>query len=50
MKQIMASADYGLMGLIFFCIFFAVVTLWTLRPSAKNKYKKYAHIPLEENE
>ena len=50
MKQIFASADYGLVGLLFFFVFFAVVALWTFRPSAKDMYKKYAHIPLEENE
>lgn len=49
MKQIFASADYGLVGLIFFCIFFAVVAFWTYRPSAKNIYKSYGDIPLKDN-
>lgn len=50
MKEIFASADYGLVGLLFFFVFFALVTLWTLRPSAKNTYKNYGNIPLQENE
>ena len=50
MKELFASANYGLIGLIFFFVFFSLVVLWTFRPNAKNKYNKYAHIPLEENE
>ena len=50
MKEIFASSDYGLIGLLFFFIFFSLVTLWTFRPNAKGQYNKHAHIPLEENE
>lgn len=50
MKQIFASADYGLIGLGFFFIFFVLMAAWTLRPSAKKTYEKLARIPLEENE
>ena len=50
MKQIVASADYGLVGLLFFFAFFMLVAFWTFRPGAKDKYKRNAHIPLEENE
>lgn len=49
MKEIFASASYGLIGLLFFFVFFCAVTIWTFRPSAKNKYKKDSQIPLEEN-
>lgn len=48
MKEIFASPSYGLIGLLFFFLFFCGVTLWTFRPSAKNKYKKDAEIPLKE--
>ena len=50
MKQIFASADFGLLGLILFFVFFSLITLWTLRPNAKNKYKDLGNIPLKENE
>ncbi len=39
----------GMIGLMFFFIFFSCVVLWTLRPSAKEYYEKSALIPLEEN-
>ena len=50
MKQIFASADFGLVGLIFFFVFFCGVTLWTLRPGAKKLYQDRGNIPLRENE
>ena len=46
MKEIFASADFGLIGLLFFFIFFCAVTLWTFRPSAKKEYQTQANIPL----
>ena len=50
MKEIFASADYGLVGLLFFFAFFTLVTLWTLRPGAKKEYQDHGNIPLQENE
>lgn len=50
MKQIFASADYGLVGLIFFFVFFCVILLWTLRPSAKKTYQDHGNIPFQEGE
>ena len=50
MKEVFASASFGLIGLIFFFVFFSVVTLWTFRPGAKNTYKELGNIPLQENE
>ncbi len=44
------SLNAGLIGLIFFFVFFITVTLWTFRPAAKESYEKHALIPLEENE
>lgn len=48
MKEIFANPTVGLAGLLFFFIFFCGVILWTFRPSAKDKYKKDAEIPLKE--
>ncbi len=50
MKSLFASADVGMIGLLFFFIFFCAVVLWTFRSGAKNIYEKYGRIPLEENE
>jgi len=44
------STHAGLIGLIFFFVFFSAVVLWTFRPSAKDAYEKQGLIPLEENE
>lgn len=50
MKEIFASPAFGLMGLLFFFVFFCIVTLWTFRPSAKKKYEKEAQIPLQDSD
>lgn len=50
MKHFFADASLGLIGLLFFFIFFSVVALWTFRPGAKGKYQEHAQIPLEETE
>ena len=47
MKELFASANYGLIGLLFFFTFFCVVVLWTFRPGAKKKYDAHANIPLD---
>lgn len=49
MKELYANPDVGLIGLLFFFIFFCAVAIWTFRPSAKKRYQKDALIPLEEN-
>lgn len=48
MKEIFANADMGLIGLLFFFVFFCGVTIWTFRPSAKKSYKDVANIPLND--
>ena len=50
MKQFFASADAGLIGLIFFFVFFCGVALWTYRPGAKKAYQNHADIPLKESQ
>lgn len=49
MKELFASPDMGLAGLIFFFIFFCAAALWTFRPGAKTRYQKYGNIPLNED-
>jgi cbb3-type cytochrome oxidase subunit 3 len=44
------SSNAGLIGLIFFFIFFCLVALWTFRPRSKKKYEEHAKIPLEEKD
>jgi cbb3-type cytochrome oxidase subunit 3 len=48
MKEIFASADAGLVGLLIFFAFFAIVTAWTFRPGAKQHYQNYGQIPLND--
>ncbi len=50
MKEFFANPDLGLIGLLFFFIFFCTIFLWTFRPGAKGKYQEHANIPLDENE
>jgi cbb3-type cytochrome oxidase subunit 3 len=49
MKELFASSDLGLVGLLFFFLFFCGVLVWVMRPGSKNKYKKDAEIPLKED-
>ncbi len=39
----------GLIGLIFFFVFFCANCLWVFRPGTKALYKNFSRIPLEEN-
>ncbi len=48
MKQALASADAGTAGLIIFIVFFAIVLVWVFRPGSKEKFKKFAEIPLKD--
>lgn len=44
------SAHAGMIGLLFFFIFFVVLVLWTFRAGSKENYNESANIPFEENE
>ena len=44
------SINAGLIGLLFFFVFFCAVTLWTYRPGARKTYQQHGLIPLEEKE
>lgn len=48
MKFIFADSNLGLIGLLFFFLFFCGATLWTFRPHAKKIYKKHGDIPLND--
>ncbi len=50
MKEYFANPDFGLIGLLFFFVFFCVVAIWTYRPGGKSVYKKFGDIPLMEND
>lgn len=43
------SAHAGLIGLLFFFLFFCAVLYAAFRPGAKNRYQKFSHIPFEES-
>ena len=44
------AAHAGLIGLLFFFVFFVLMTAWTFRPGAKGYYKVNACIPLHEKD
>ncbi len=50
MKAFFANPDLGLIGLLFFFVFFCGVTLWTYRFGAKRKYEEHGNIPLQEED
>lgn len=50
MKELFANADLGLLGLLFFFLFFCSVLFWVMRPGSKKKYNQNAQIPLKEDQ
>lgn len=40
----------GVVGLLFFFVFFVVMVTWLFRPNSKNVYESYGEMPLRENE
>lgn len=44
------SAHAGMIGLLFFFIFFVVMAAWVFRPGSKTLYAANALIPLNEND
>ena len=48
MKHFFADPDLGLIGLLFFFVFFCGVTLWTFRPGCKKTYSDHGNMPLQE--
>ncbi len=40
----------GIIGLLFFFIFFCTVAVWVFRPGSKLTYKNFAQIPFLESD
>ncbi|MEM7070198.1 MAG: cbb3-type cytochrome c oxidase subunit 3 [Pseudomonadota bacterium] len=49
MKALFASADHGLIGLIFFFLVFVGIALWVYHPKHKKKIEALKNIPLKED-
>ena len=49
MKALFASADAGLLGLLFFFSVFVGIAIWAYHPKRKQQIEQYKHIPLEED-
>lgn len=50
MKTFFANPDLGLIGLLFFFLFFCIVLVWTFRPGAKKRYEDHGNIPLNDGD
>ena len=50
MKSFFASPEFGMIGLIFFFVFFCAALIWTCRPGAKKQYDAHAQIPIEDKD
>lgn len=49
MKALFANSTVGIIGLLFFFILFVGILIWLFRPTAKQKFKEYGNIPLEDD-
>lgn len=43
------SDHAGMIGLIFFVVFFAIMAIYVYRPKAKQEFENFANIPFEED-
>ncbi len=50
MKEQFASAQFGLIGLLFFLVLFIGVLAWLFLPGSKDKFKQYGLIPLKDGQ
>lgn len=48
MKQMFASIDAGMIGLLFFFTVFCGIAIWAFRPKNKIHIESYKYIPLSE--
>lgn len=48
MKELFASVDAGLTGLLFFFFVFMVVAVWAFHPKHKQRIESHKYIPLAE--
>jgi cbb3-type cytochrome oxidase subunit 3 len=49
MKELYASAEIGITGLLFFFAIFVGVAIWAYLPRNKQKIEAYKQIPLKED-
>ena len=49
MKEMYASAEYGIFGLILFFVLFIGIVYWLYAPGSKNRFQQYGQIPLEDD-
>lgn len=49
MKSLFASADYGMIGLLFFFAIFIGIVVWAYIPKHKKDIEKHKYIPLDED-
>ncbi len=50
MKALFASADFGLIGLIFFFLVFSGIALWAYLPKNRDRIEALKHIPLDDED
>lgn len=50
MKALFASADYGLIGLLFFFAVFVGIAIWAYTPKRKSAIEAHKYIPLDDEE
>ncbi len=50
MKALFASADFGLIGLLFFFAVFVGIVIWAYAPGRRKAIESHKHIPLDEEE
>lgn len=49
MKELFASANFGMIGLLFFFAVFVGIALWVYYPANKKKIETLKNIPLSED-
>lgn len=49
MKELFASSQFGMIGLLLFFAIFVGILIWLFQPGAKEKFKKHGNIPLEDD-
>ena len=50
MKSLFANADIGLLGLLFFFVFFVGVSVWVYHPARRQRMEALKHIPLRDED
>ena len=50
MKELFASADAGIISLLFFFIFFTVIAVWAYRPSNREQMEAWGRLPFEDDQ